>query len=696
MAATIPLPSLRVSGPPRARQQTVRDTHFGETLSDPYRWMESGADPDWLPWLRAQDAWARTQLHALPLRARLLRRIQQLSGHTVATSDVQRAGGRLFFEQRPRGASNYQLFVREQSRDRLLIDPTLASGHVALDWWLASPDGLHVVYGLSQDGSEDSVLHVLRVSDGRDLPDRIEDTAVATPQWVDDGTGFFYNQLTGEADTPGRYLDSQARFHRLGTPVSEDPVLVRRGATPGLDFQDIQLPHILVFPGATHAVLSLTDVRQESRWFIAPLRELLEGQARWQAVADFEDEITAVDLCGEQLFLVSHRGHPRGRLLRTSVRAPSLATATQLVPERIAVLEDLARARDGLYLRYMDGGISRLERLAPDGRLQEIGLPIEGTLGEVFATPDEDGVLLSLSGWLDPTGIWAVDARGNIADTGLTPRPDIDLGGYQTRRLFALAADGTRIPYSLVHRKGLALEGKAPAYVQAYGSYGIAAYTPAFLGRLLALVDAGVVVGFANVRGGGEYGREWHRAGQLQNKPNTWRDLIAVCEDLCARGYSAPEHLAIGGRSAGGIAVGRAMTERPDLFAAVVSAVAWSNPLRYVVEQNGFGEEPEWGSIDDPAGYHALRSIDSYHAVVDGTPYPAVLLTTGMTDPRVAPFHAAKMAARLQSATRSDRPVLLRVEFESGHGPGSTREQEDQEAADTFAFLLSQTGAAHS
>jgi prolyl oligopeptidase len=238
-----------------------------------------------------------------------------------------------------------------------------------------------------------------------------------------------------------------------------------------------------------------------------------------------------------------------------------------------------------------------------------------------------------------------------------------------------------------MYRKGLKLDGKAPTYISAYGSYGIAAYTPAFAGRNLALLDAGFIVGFANVRGGGEYGREWHKAGQLDNKGNTWRDLIAVCEELCARNYTSPRHLAIGGRSAGGITVGRAMTERPELFAAVVGGVGWFNPLRYVAEPNGYGEEPEWGAIATPEGYRTLKLIDSYHAVQDGTAYPATLLTTGVTDPRVAPFHVAKMAARLQAATSSGKPVLLRVEFDAGHGVGSTRAQQDEEAADTFAFL---------
>ncbi len=679
---------------PVARIAIVRDTYFGETLSDPYRWMENDKDPEWLPFLKGQNDHARAVLDALPYRSSLLKRVQQLSGDMVATSRVQRAGGLTFFAQRPLGAENFKLFVRQgaPAQDRVLVDPTTLSsgtkGHVSLDWWRASPDGRYVVYGLSKNGSEDSLLHVLTVADGRVLPERIPNTQDANPHWLDDASGFFYNQLTGAVDTPERFLDSQARFHRIGADPKTDPILMKRGLIAGIDYDRIQSPNILTFPGARYAVLLLSDVRPESRGFIAPLADVIAGRAKWTAFAGFEDEVTDVLIDGEHLYLLANMGTPRGRLLKTTVSAPSLITATVVVPEGPFVIQDVERAHDGIYLRIMDGGISRLQRLGRDGRVTDIVLPFDGTISAVYTVAGEDGALISLAGWLSPTGIYAVDTAGRVTDTGISPKPDIDVSAYEYKRAFATAKDGKKIPYTLIYRKGLKQNGRAPTFMSAYGSYGIAAYTPNFAGRTLALVDAGAIVGYANVRGGGEYGREWHKAGQLANKPNTWRDLIAVCEELCAANYTSPQHLGIGGRSAGGITVGRAMTERPDLFAAVVDGVGWSNPLRYVVEQNGYGEEPEWGAIDDLAGYRALKSIDSYQAVKDGTPYPAVLLTTGVTDPRVAPFHVAKMAARLQAATTSGKPILLRVDFDAGHGIGSTRAQQDREAADTYAFLL--------
>ena len=683
---------------PVARVEPVTDTYFGEAVVDRYRWMENDKDPDWLPYLKQQNAHARGLLDALPKRDVLLTRIQQLSGDVATPARIQKAGARLFYQQRPAGANNFKLFVRElgknSSKDRVLVDPTkldTKTSHVSLDWWQASPDGSKLAYGLSKDGSEDSVLHIMDVRTGAILKERIADTQGADPNWLDDSSGFFYNQLTGKNNTPERYLDAVARFHKLGTDPAKDPLLMKRGLDPAVKYEKIQAPYIATALHSNTALLILSDVRPEKRIYAAPLRDVIKGKAKWQVVADFADEITNLDLDGDNLYLLSTKDHPRGRLLKTSASAPSLAKATEVVPESKLVLQGITRAKDGLYLRAMDGGPSTLQRLGNDGKLTTIALPFEGTLRAVEADPSAAGVLTVLTGWLEPAGIWSVGADGKVSDTGITPKPAIDTSAYTTERRYATAKDGTQVPYSLIYKKGLKMDGKNPAFISAYGSYGSAAYTPSFAGRTLALADQGAIVGYANVRGGGEFGRQWHRAGQLENKPNTWRDLIAVCEDMNAKGYTSPQHLAIGGRSAGGITMGRALEERPDLFAAVVSGVGWHNPLRYVAEQNGYGEEPEWGAIADPAGFKALKSIDSYQLVEDGTKYPAIMLTTGVTDPRVAPFHPAKMAARLQTATASGKPVILRVDFDAGHGMGSTRAQQDAESADTYAFILSQT-----
>ena len=690
-----------VPATPVARVEPVSDTYFGEAIVDRYRWMENSKDPDWLPYLKQQNAHARAVLDALPRRDVLRKRIEQLSGDVAAPARVQLAGGMVFYQQRPAGSNNFKLFVRPSNqpdaKERVLVDPTrldTKTSHMSLDWWQASPDGSKLVYGLSRDGSEDSVLQILDVRSGAVRSERIANTQAAEPSWLADSSGFFYNQLTGKVDTPERFLDSRVRFHKLGTRVERDPVLMVRGKDPAVAFEKIQSPYIFTARHSTSAVLILADVREEKRLYTAPIAEVMKGKAHWKPVADFSDEVSDFDLQGDQLYLLSSKDHPRGRVLRTSASAPSLVSASEVVPESALVLKGMVRAKDGLYLRAMDGGLARLQRLGADGKLANIALPFDGTIGNLNADPDTPGAVATLSGWLQPTGIWRIGADGSVTDTAITPKPAIDVSAYTSERRYAKAKDGVEIPYSLIYKKGLPRDGSNPTYISAYGSYGAAAYTPAFVARLLALIDQGAIVGFANVRGGGEFGKEWHRAGQLANKPNTWRDLIAVCEDLQAQKYTSAAHLAIGGRSAGGITVGRALEERPDLFAAVVSGVGWHNPLRYVAEQNGYGEEPEWGAIADPAGFKALKSIDSYQQVVDGTAYPAIMLTTGVTDPRVAPFHPAKMAARLQAASSSGKPVILRVTFDAGHGMGSTRAQQDAEATDTYSFILQHTQAA--
>ncbi|MGL4541008.1 MAG: prolyl oligopeptidase family serine peptidase, partial [Polymorphobacter sp.] len=318
--------------------------------------------------------------------------------------------------------------------------------------------------------------------------------------------------------------------------------------------------------------------------------------------------------------------------------------------------------------------------------------PFEGTVGGVFTSASRDGAHVLLSGWLQPSGIWQVDAGGQVRDTGINPRPPIDTTPYATRHGFATAMDGVQIPYTLIYRTGLQASGVNPTLVTGYGAYQSSA-TPYFSPTLLPFLDAGGVYCNANVRGGGEYGRQWHLAGKKATKANTWRDLIAVCETLIADKVTNPRQLAITGTSAGGITVGRAMTERPELFAAVVSNVGWTNPIRYSAEQN-VSDIEEWGPIADAQSFEIMYAMDAYQAIRPGTPYPAVLAITGATDPRVAPWHVAKFAARLQAATSSRNPVLLRVDFDAGHGMGSTRRQSDALAADIYAFVLWRTGVA--
>ena len=337
---------------------------------------------------------------------------------------MQRAGGKLFVEQRPAGADNYRLFVEQQGVRRVLIDPTAlssATSHMSLDWWDASPDGTHVVYGLSKDGSEDSVLHILKVADGADLPERIANTEGANPSWLDDGSGFFYNQLTGKVDTPERYLDSQARFHRLGTDPESDPILMKRGLDSSVQYERIQAPVIETCHGSRYALLSLADVRSEFRVFVAPVADAVANRARWVPVAEFDDEVTNATIDGDTLYLLANKGHPRGRILKASVTAPAVAGAAEVVAEGKRRHRGIpAGARRAL---PADDGRRHRGPAAPESRRpgEEIALPFDGTLTALATDPTEDGALFSFTGWLSPADIWSVDVAGKATATGLSP-----------------------------------------------------------------------------------------------------------------------------------------------------------------------------------------------------------------------------------------------------------------------------------
>ena len=696
VAAPARLPPL-----PVARVEPVRETFFGEIVVDPYRWMENPKDRDWEPFMRGQDAHARAVLGRIPGRDALKRRIAELSGGTAVAFGVQAAGERLFYQVRPAGADNFKLAMRDGARgsERILLDPTTMRGeggvHVSLDWWLASPDGRHVVYGLSPAGSENSVLHVMEVDTGRVLPERIPGTQYAGPSWLPDGSGFFYARVADPAKlgTIDYYKRSPVLLHRLGTDPQADRLLVAFGQDPALPLTETEFPAIVCDRASRWALLVLYGgVRRENPVFVAPLADAVAGRARWRAVCTIEDEVTAAALDGDDLYLLSTRDAENGKVLRTPLDGGTAATATTVVPQGPRVVEGLAMARDGLYLTDLDGGYHGLRRLGRDGRLTPVALPFEGSISGLSASTAADGCFVDGTGWLLPLTTFRHDpGSGRTEAAGIAPPSTLDLSGFEAVRSFAVARDGTRVPLSIVARKGLPRDGRNPALVQAYGAYQVSS-GPFFSPRTLALLERGGIFATAHVRGGGEYGKRWWKGGQKATKPNTWRDLIDCCEHLVRERWASKATITIQGGSAGGITVGRALTERPDLFAGVISNVGVSNALRAEFSQNGPPNIDEFGTVTERAGFAALKAMDALHHVRDGVRYPAVLLTVGMTDPRVEAWHGAKMAARLQRASRSRRPVLLRVSFDAGHGLGSTRGQVDDERADEFAFTLWRAG----
>jgi prolyl oligopeptidase len=687
-------------GPPVARIEPITETLWGETIVDPYRWMENDQDRDWASFMQGQAEHARAVLDSIPGRSKLLERIAALSGDTSVTRSLQTGGRRIFYENRPVGASVFRICFRDglKNEERVLVDPAsirIDGKHVSIDWWSASPNGRFVAYGQSPAGSEMSTTHVIEVDTGRLLPERIERTPFIPASWLPDSSGFFYTRLNEKAEigSVDLFRDMVAAFHRLGADAKSDLVVLTRGLHATVPMEPFEIPILLTDRSSGHVVaVTAGGVRRENPAYSAGLEHVIAGKPAWAQCCALADQVVGLAMRGDELYLQSTKDAPNARVLLTSLSRPDFANARIVVPEGAAVVDGIFLARDGLYVQDMDGGYHSLRRLGADGKLAGISLPFDGTIAGAHASTGDDGLWIIATSWLHPYTVLHYDpATGKAVDTGLSPRPPVDTSPYAATRTFATARDGTKVPVSIIARRGLPRTGRNPTLVDAYGSYQIT-NSPAFNVRGVAFLEQGGVLAIAHVRGGGEYGRRWWKGGQKLTKANTWRDLIDCCEMLVQEKWTSPGHLAIQGGSAGGITVGRALTERPDLFTAVISNVGMSNTLRAEFEQNGPTNIDEFGTVTDRDGYLGLKAMDAYHAVKDGTPYPAVLLTTGMTDPRVPPWQVAKMTARLQKATSSGNPILLRVDFDAGHGIGSTRTQFDEQRADEYGFVLWRAG----
>ena len=692
-------------GPAAPPVKDVTDTYFGTAVPDPYRYFEDLKDPAVAALMKAQAAYTRATLDRLPLRDTLLKEVTSL-GDAGATrvSGVQVNGAAVYFFKRLPNDNIPKLYVREgkAGKDRLLVDPDIAGGskdaHAAIDWFSPSPDNKYLAYGLSLGGSEESVLHVLEVATGRDTGEAISRTKNGSPAWSADNR-LLYNRL--QAELPGappteKYLNNRVFLHKLGEDPEKDIAVLGPGTTPGVDIDPKAFPFVGIVPGSDHAVgFVINGVQREVTLYIAPVASVLSAKPSWTKIVDPSDEVTDFAVVANTIYLMSHKGAPRFQVLKLSMNAPDMAKAEVVVPAGEAVVTGLAAAQDALYVRRMNGSTSDLLRLpySPGAKPTAVALPYAADISVLAADVRVPGVVFDTSGWTRFGGILAYDPRTKkVRDTRLQPQgPNDNPPDLVSTEVKVKSHDGTLVPMSIVHRKGLKLDGSNPTIVYGYGAYGISE-TPFYRPTWLPWFRRGGVLAVTHVRGGGEYGEDWHKAGYQLTKPNTWKDAIACGEWLVANRYTTSARMSIMGGSAGGIFVGRSITERPDLFGAAIDQVPLSDLLRFEFSANGPPNIPEFGSVKSEDGFKGLYAMSAYHAIKDGTKYPAVLVTTGFNDPRVDAWQAAKMAVRLQAATASGKPVLLRIDYDAGHGMGSTKKQGYEERADTFAFLLWQAG----
>jgi prolyl oligopeptidase len=637
----------------------------------------------------------RTALDAIPARAAYLRKLSELGGKFGLVNSYQRAGGREFYLERPAGAGVFDLMVRDtDGRVRKLVDisglmASTGKAH-AINYFAPNQDGSQVAVGVSVGGDENANLTVLDVPSGAKVAGPISHARFASPTFTADGRlGFGRAQILQPGQPRSEtFLNYRSMVWDLKgepAPIAGAPVAT------GPKIRPDESPFLFFTPGSNTALLAVGEgTKNEVDLYVAPALDAANAKATWRKIADRKEGLTNFAVRGETLFLLSNLNAPTFKVLSMPTSGTA-AMATEVVPARAErVLELLGAASDALYVGAREGVYGKLLR-APTagGAVQEIALPVKGTIAAISADPRESGAVLLIAGWAAPPTLYRYDpATGRFTALPSGDRPKVDLARYATHDMRARAKDDVQVPLSLI--TGLGPKSPRPLLLSAYGSYGTS-QLPGFSYARLALIDEGAAAAVCHVRGGGELGEAWRLGGKDASKPNTWRDLIACAEHLIAEGWTTPDQLAITGTSAGGIAVGRAMIERPDLFAAVISQVPMASTIRAEFQQNGPVNTVEFGTIKDPTGFKNLLAMDAYYTVEDGKTYPPVMFTTGLNDTRVDSWQPAKAAARMQAAG-TPNPVLLRVEMDAGHGGGMTRTQTDGLNADIAAFLFWRAG----
>jgi prolyl oligopeptidase len=672
----------------------VTETLWGQSVTDNYRYMEA-LDPTTIDWMKAQGAYTRSVMDSIKPLADLQKRVSAFTGSFGFIQGYANYGGREFYEERAPGGDAFDLVVRDAQGTRKLVDMAALRAKnggtpMAINYVLPSDDGAKVAVGISSGGSEAASIFVFDAATGAQIAGPIDRAEFGATSWSQDSKTLYFIRLKklGPND-PGteKYRDADLEAWDLKSdPVPLYGALVGHGPAIGHD----ETPVLAFTPTVNYAVLaSQNGVQNEQKMWTAPAAKAADPTA-WTPLFDRSDDVTGEDARGDDLFLLTHKDAPTFKVLDVKFGQP-LSAAKVLVPaDPKRVIEGVHAASDALYVLTREGDYSRLLRI-PTGtdKIEEVALPVRGHVSGVFTDQREAGVTFSLESWvLPPTNLHYDPKAGAFQDLHLGARGDIDPNKFEVSDLWAKGHDGVMVPYSLVHPKDQREPG--PTVIEAYGSYGISNLAD-FSTRRAVMMKEGINYAVCGVRGGGELGDDWRVAGKDANKPNTWKDLISCTEDLIARGVTDKHKVFIIGGSAGGITMGRSMTDRPDLFAGVIDIVPAANTIRSEFTPNGPDNIPEFGSIKTEQGFKNLWAMDSVHHVKAGVDYPPVMISTGLNDPRVSPWEPAKFAAALM-ASGTPNPVLLRIDTQAGHGIGSTRTQTDLLAADWIAFVKWRSG----
>jgi prolyl oligopeptidase len=698
LAALLPSFTIAPPTPPTTEKHPVSDTIQGQTIADPYRWLEDWSDPKVKAWSESQNTYARSVLDALPHTADIRARLTELeNAASVTYGSLQSHGGKLFAMKNQPPKQQPFLVVLDgpnaTASERVIVDPNTldAKGLTAIDIYSASLDGKYVAVSLSRGGSESGDVHVYEVATGREIDTVIPrvngGTAGGSVSWAGDGQGFFYTRYPRGTERPPEDMDfyQQVYFHKLGEPTEKDKYEI------GKDF-----------PRIAEVALDTSD---DGHWTLATVANgdggefahYLRGQdGKWVQVTRFEDRVLHAALgYADDLFLVSRKNAPRGRVLHLNAGDP-LIGAREVVPASDAVIETITTTPHLLYVTDQIGGPSQLRVFNNDGKdTRSVPLAPISSVEQVVHIWTGDDVLFATQTFTSPAAWIHYDAStGATAPTALSTTSSIDYSDTDVVREMATSKDGTKVPLSIITKKGTKLDGSSPTILWGYGGYSVSE-SPGFSARRRVWIEQGGIYVIANIRGGGEFGEEWHSAGNLTKKQNVFDDFTAAAEHLVKRGYTTKDKLALMGGSNGGLLMGAALTQHPGQAKAVVSSVGIYDMLRVELSPNGAFNVTEFGTVKNPEQFKAMFAYSPYHHVKDAQRYPDVLFTTGANDPRVDPAQSRKMTAELQAAQSSLKDpglVLLRTSANAGHGIGSSLHERVELNVDIYAFLFHELG----
>ncbi|HZH04564.1 MAG TPA: prolyl oligopeptidase family serine peptidase, partial [Myxococcaceae bacterium] len=684
--------TLTSDAPPPTRREPVAETLHGETLQDPYRWLEDGKAPEVQAWVKAQNAFARERLARIPARGALAARLKSLLYVDSVSPPVVR-GGRHFYLRTRATLEKAVLCWREgeQGEEKVLLDPNdwTSGDKVSLGIWVPSHDGKRLAFTVKPNAADEATLHVLDVEAGTwSEEDVIPGAKYATPQWTPDGAAFYYEWLPTDPAIPAdaRPGYAEIRFHRLGTDPASDPVIHPRTGDPAT-FLKSQLSR----DGKYLFVSVLRGWSENDLYWMRPgkdreFRPLVKGKGARYEVTAWKD----------QFYLFTDEGAPRGRVFRASPNRPERTAWKELVPEDpMASLQGVEVLGGKLALLYLRHVASELRLASLDGRAptQTLTLPRLGSVAEgLVGSEDQDTFYFNFSTLVLPRQVFRASATRGTLEVHAKVELPFDASPYVAEQLFFPSKDGARIPMFVVRRKDLVRDGKNPVLLTGYGGFNVS-LTPDFRPSIVPWLEAGGVFAMANLRGGGEYGSRWHEAGRRDKKQHVFDDFISAAQLLIRGGVTRPERLAISGRSNGGLLVGAAVTQRPELFGAVICGVPLLDMVRYHKFGSGMTWTPEYGSADVADDYRFIRAYSPYQAVKEGTRYPPLLMMAADRDDRVDPMHARKFVAALQHADPVPPPgALLRVEAHAGHRGADRVKQAVEAGADEYAFLFDALG----